>query len=85
MLHTEPAFQAASLAAGVTLYMDGLGLSPAPGLDDPVPEGGGVLINQSIHTMDLLVRFLGRPRQVEAPIANHHLKGVIEVEDTMEA
>ena len=48
-------------------------------------EGGGVLINQSIHTMDLLVRFLGRPRQVEASIANHHLKGVIEVEDTMEA
>ena len=48
-------------------------------------EGGGVLINQSIHTLDLLVRFLGRPRQVEASIANHHLKGVIEVEDTMEA
>ena len=48
-------------------------------------EGGGVLINQSIHTMDLLVQFLGRPRQVEASMANHHLKGVIEVEDTMEA
>ena len=46
-------------------------------------EGGGVLINQSIHTMDLLVQFLGRPRQVEASIANHHLKGVKDVEDTM--
>lgn len=48
-------------------------------------EGGGVLINQSIHTMDLLGQFLGRARQVEATMANHHLKGVIQVEDTMEA
>ena len=48
-------------------------------------EGGGVLINQSIHTLDLLLRYLGMPEQVEATIANHHLKGAIEVEDTVEA
>lgn len=48
-------------------------------------EGGGALINQSIHTMDLLGEFLGKPIWVEAGIANHHLAGVIEVEDTMEA
>ena len=48
-------------------------------------EGGGVLINQSIHTLDLLVQFLGRAGQVEASMGNHHLKGVIEVEDTLEA
>lgn len=48
-------------------------------------EGGGVLINQSIHTMDLLGLFMGEPLWVEAGCANHHLKGVIEVEDTMEA
>lgn len=48
-------------------------------------EGGGVLINQAIHTIDLLVQFLGAPVQAEASIANHHLKGSIEVEDTMEA
>lgn len=48
-------------------------------------EGGGVLINQSIHTLDLMVRFLGRPQAVEASMANRHLKGVIEVEDTLEA
>ncbi len=48
-------------------------------------EGGGVLINQSIHTLDLLLRYLGMPEQVEATIANHHLKGIIEVEDTVEA
>lgn len=48
-------------------------------------EGGGVLINQSIHTMDLLVYLLGKPLEVEASIQNHHLKNIIEVEDTMEA
>ncbi|MDO4294461.1 MAG: Gfo/Idh/MocA family oxidoreductase [Eubacteriales bacterium] len=48
-------------------------------------EGGGALINQSIHTLDLLTEFLGRPVRVEADAANHHLKGVIEVEDMLEA
>ncbi len=48
-------------------------------------EGGGVLINQSIHTMDLLSYFLGRASSVDASMANHHLKNVIEVEDTFEA
>lgn len=48
-------------------------------------EGGGVLINQSIHTLDLLTYFLGKPKNIEASYTNHHLKGVIEVEDTLEA
>lgn len=48
-------------------------------------EGGGALINQSIHTLDLLVWLLGAPQAVEARLSNHHLKGVIEVEDTVEA
>lgn len=48
-------------------------------------EGGGALINQSIHTMDLMNFFLGRPRSVEAVCQNRHLKGVIEVEDTVDA
>lgn len=48
-------------------------------------EGGGVLINQSIHTLDLMLRYLGEPCSVEASMQNHHLKGAIEVEDTMEA
>ena len=47
-------------------------------------EGGGVLINQSVHTLDLLGQFLGRAEEVEATMGNHHLKSVIEVEDTME-
>ena len=48
-------------------------------------EGGGVLINQSIHTLDLLVRLMGSPEKVEARMSNHHLADVIEVEDTLEA
>ncbi len=48
-------------------------------------EGGGVLINQSIHTLDLLCRLCGRPESVRATTANRHLSGVIEVEDTAEA
>ena len=48
-------------------------------------EGGGALINQSIHTLDLLVGFFGPATGVEATMANHHLKNVVEVEDTLEA
>lgn len=48
-------------------------------------EGGGVLINQAIHTLDLMVYLLGKPQHVEATLSNHHLKGIIEVEDTVEA
>lgn len=48
-------------------------------------EGGGALINQSIHTLDLMLHFLGEPQEVRASLSNHHLQGVIEVEDTVEA
>lgn len=48
-------------------------------------EGGGALMNQSIHTLDLLLKFLGEPTQVEATVRNHHLKTSVEVEDTVEA
>lgn len=48
-------------------------------------EGGGALINQSIHTLDLLLRYLGNPEEVAATLSNHHLKERIEVEDTVEA
>ena len=48
-------------------------------------EGGGVLINQAIHTIDLLQYFGGGCNGVTAHIANDHLKGVIEVEDTATA
>ena len=45
-------------------------------------EGGGVLINQAIHTLDLLQWFCGRPKSVVADINNFSLKDKIEVEDS---
>ncbi len=48
-------------------------------------ECGGVMINQAIHNFDLLLSFFGEPDGVQATVANHHLGGVIEVEDTCTA
>jgi UDP-N-acetyl-2-amino-2-deoxyglucuronate dehydrogenase len=48
-------------------------------------EGGGALINQSIHTLDLLVNLLGPHTSVDTGMGNRHLRGVIEVEDTVDA
>jgi predicted dehydrogenase len=48
-------------------------------------EGGGVLINQSIHTLDLITYLLGTPESVSAISANFHLQNVIEEEDTLSA
>ena len=45
-------------------------------------EGGGVMINQAIHTLDLLQYVCGMPKSVIAHTSNNSLQGVIEVEDT---
>lgn len=45
-------------------------------------EGGGVMINQALHTLDVLQWFCGMPMTVTATINNHSLKKEIEVEDT---
>lgn len=44
--------------------------------------GGGVLINQAIHTLDLLLWLLGDPVAVHGTAATLALGDVIEVEDT---
>lgn len=48
-------------------------------------EGGGVLINQAIHTLDLMQWMGGSVKNVEGTYKTHLLKDVIEVEDTAEA
>ncbi|SER84534.1 Predicted dehydrogenase [Butyrivibrio fibrisolvens] len=49
-------------------------------------EGGGALINQAVHTLDLMLRYLGEPQIVKGAISNHHLSmQAVEVEDTVEA
>lgn len=45
-------------------------------------EGGGLMINQALHTLDLLQWFCGMPKSVTASVSNLSLQGVIEVEDT---
>ena len=47
-------------------------------------EGGGVLINQAIHELDLLIGFCGKPISVAATVANHAHRASIDVEDTAE-
>lgn len=48
-------------------------------------EGGGVLINQAIHTIDLLIHLFGRPTTVNAIFNTRKWQHVIEVEDTATA
>ncbi len=48
-------------------------------------EGGGVLINQALHTLDLMQWICGFPESVIAHTHNDLLQGVIEVEDTATA
>lgn len=48
-------------------------------------EGGGLLINQAVHTLDLLSYTVGEIRGVQADMCNHTLKNSIEVEDTLAA
>ena len=45
-------------------------------------EGGGVLINQALHTLDLALWLSDMPDTVVSAISNLTLDGVIEVEDT---
>lgn len=45
-------------------------------------EGGGVLINQALHTIDLLQLFTGMPSSVVAWCSNVSLQNIIETEDT---
>lgn len=48
-------------------------------------EGGGILMNQSIHTLDLMYYFGGKVKRIEGSVANRHNNDIIEVEDTAEA
>lgn len=48
-------------------------------------EGGGVLINQSIDTLDYFCYLVGKSTEVKAQMCNYSLDQVIEVEDTFTA
>lgn len=46
-------------------------------------EGGGVLINQALHTFDLMQWFTTYPSSISAVASNLSMQGQIEVEDTV--
>jgi len=48
-------------------------------------EGGGVLINQAIHTLDLMQWFGGKIDKIKGHVDTRILEDVIEVEDTADA
>ena len=48
-------------------------------------EGGGALINQAIHTIDLLCIFLGNPLKMQAIVSKMRHCDAVEVEDTCAA
>lgn len=48
-------------------------------------SGGGLLINQAIHTLDLVSWLLGEPRTITGAATQRKFSGISEVEDTAEA
>lgn len=49
-------------------------------------EGGGVLINQAIHTLDLITWLCpGNPVKTVGSVSQKRLKGLVETEDTADA
>ncbi len=53
----------------------------APWRGKKATEGGGVMINQAIHTIDLLCYFLGKPKKIQAIFAKLRKSDAIDVED----
>lgn len=70
----------------VTWNREGAYYSDSPWRGRLATEGGGALINQGIHTLDLMQYLMGcAPVDADAACENFHLKGEIEVEDTLTA
>lgn len=57
----------------------------APWRASKARAGGGALINQALHTLDLCGWFCGQPKKVTAKAENLAHRGQIEVEDTLTA
>jgi predicted dehydrogenase len=68
--------------ASVTWYRDAAYYASGAWRGKWDTEGGGVLINQALHTLDLVQWFVGMPEQLRASISCMTLSDNIEVEDT---
>lgn len=71
--------------ANVIWKRDSAYYSSAPWRGTKAMEGGGVLINQAIHTLDLCVFLGGEVASLKASAFNFSLENIIEVEDTISA
>ncbi len=71
-----------SAMANVTWCRDSAYYNQAEWRGTKAQEGGGVLINQAIHSIDLLQWYCGMPTELIATTSNLKLQGVIDVEDT---
>ncbi len=69
----------------VTWHRDMEYYNAAPWRGMLAEAAGGCLINQSIHTLDLMVEFLGKPDAVCSQMAQLYLTDPIEVEDSLHA
>lgn len=72
------------MAAFVAWHRDASYYQGAPWRGKMDTEGGALLINQAIHTLDQMVWMLGKPVALTANLSNRTLQGVIEAEDTAE-
>jgi len=72
------------MAAFVAWHRDEAYYKSAPWRGKMETEGGALLINQAIHTLDQMIWMLGKPVAVTANLSNRTLRGVIEAEDTAE-
>lgn len=68
--------------AAVWWHRDAAYYASAPWRGRLAEAGGGVLINQAIHTLDLLLWLLGDPESVRGSASTLALAGVVDVEDT---
>ncbi|WP_449373420.1 Gfo/Idh/MocA family protein [Arthrobacter psychrolactophilus] len=68
----------------VTWHRDASYYGNRPWRGSWVGGGGGLLMNQAIHTLDLLQWMMGEVRSVAGHAATHALGETIEVEDTAE-
>lgn len=57
--------------AFVTWKREGAYYTESPWRGKIATEGGSILINQSIHTLDLLLQFMGEPETVQGAIGNY--------------
>ena len=69
----------------VTWYRDSSYYTESGWRDDRERAGGGVLITQALHTLDLMQWFCGEAERIKGYADTRCFRGVIEVEDTAEA